>query len=233
MSQQDPELRNLILEHIGRYRISFLPTLERVFGELGSVRSEIVSLKKSGLIKTCGPNDGYGSILGGYTAYQLTPKGTTHAGVSRKRSKKLNENALEASFRLLWLCCMNKRRYARLEEVHLTQLFGHPLKSKDCPYCIEAKGKRTVYRVRFLGENSNDDNALLETRHDLIAASKIDTVDEFVRHRRYGNLLAVSKSERRKRIEDRIRKKSLKSLGTVRVEIVPDLAELREAFRAG
>ena len=233
VTQHQPELRELILEHIARYRITFQPTLERVFGEFGSIRSEIASLKRDGLIKALGPKNGYRSLLGGYTAYQLTPIGAKAIGASPKRAKKLNENALESSFRLLWLCCMSKRRYSHLTQAHVTKLFENPLKSKDCPYCIEPTGKRTVYLVRLLGERSEDDYALRETRKDLVAVSKIATARDFVEHGRYGNLIAVSKPERKKRIEERVKARSLKDLGRVRIEIVPDLAEIKDAFRAG
>ncbi len=230
---QQLDLRDLVLEHIGRYRISFLPVLERVFGEVGSVRSVIHALKNDGLLRSYGTDDGYRSLLGGYTAYQLTVPGAAQVGVSPKRAKRLNENALESSFRLLWLCCMVERRYARLSEEHLVKLFDSPLNSKDCPYCIELNGKRTVYRIRLLGEHSDDGYALRQARKDLVAATETPALGEFVKHGRYGNLLVVSKPERRKRLEERVKARKLKSLGHVRIEIAPDLAQLKEAFRAG
>lgn len=223
------DLATLILEHIGRYRLSFLPVMDRVFADVGNVRGTVGQLQKEGLIAARGRAEGYGSILGGYTAYQITAKGAKQAGFTGKRSKKLNENGLEISFRILWLCCMGAVRYRRLEDRHLVQLFGDPLKSKNCPYCMELEGTR-IYRIRLLGQESDDEYALRETRKDLIACGDKPVVSEFCQHGRYGNLLVVSKPERRRRLEERLNKQGLKELGHVRVAQVPDLAEIKGAF---
>ncbi len=225
------DLRALILEHIGRYRISFLPVMERVFAGLGDVKGTVQKLQKAGLITALGRTAGYGSIFGGYTAYQTTAKGAKQAGFTVKRAKKLEENALEISFRILWLCCMGKPRYRRLEERHLVQLFGHPLKSKNGYYCMEMKGERRVYRIRLIGQESDDEYALRETRKDLVECGELPILKEFCQHARYGNLLVVSKPERRRRLEERVNKQGLKQLGHVRVAQVPDLAEIGGAFR--
>ncbi len=224
------DLGALILEHIGRYRISFLPVMERVYGGLGNVKGTVQKLQKAGLITARGRDAGYGSLLGGYTAYQVTAKGARQAGHTEKRAKELNENGLEISFRVLWLCCMGTPRYRQLEEMHLKQLFGHPLKSKFCPYAMEMDGENRVYRIRLLGQDSKDDHALRETREDLMECGKLPILKEFCEHGRYGNLLVVSKPERRRRLEERINKQGLKTLGHVRVALVPDLAEIKGAF---
>jgi len=223
------DLGALILEHIGRYRISFLPVMERVYGGLGNVKGAVQKLQKAGLITARGSKAGYGSILGGYTAYQVTAKGATQAGFTVKRAKKLEENALEISFRILWLCCMGNPRYRRLEEIHLKQLFDAPL-TKNGYYCMEMEGDHRVYRIRLLGQDSKDDHALRETRDDLMECGKLPILKEFCQHGRYGNLLVVSKPERRRRLEERINKQGLKTLGHVRVALVPDLAEIKGAF---
>ena len=69
------DLKELILDHIGRYRLSFLPVMQRVYGELGNVSPVVRQLQKDGLIVARNKNNGYGSILGGYTGYQITVKG--------------------------------------------------------------------------------------------------------------------------------------------------------------
>jgi len=224
------DLGALVLEHIGRYRISFLPVMERVFAGLGDVKGTVQKFQKAGLITALGRTAGFGSILGGFTAYQLTAKGANQVGYTEKRAKKLNENGLEISFRVLWLCCMGTIRYRRLEETHLMQLFGHPLKSKNGNYCMELDGESRVYRIRLLGQESKDEYVLRETRKDLTECGGLPLVKEFCQHGRYGNLLVVSKPERRRRLEERVNKQGLKLLGHVRVAQVPDLAEIKGAF---
>ena len=223
------DLGALILEHIGRYRISFLPVMERVYADLGNVRGTVRKLQKAGLITALGPKAGYASIFGGYTAYQTTAKGATQAGFTVKRAAKLQDNKLEISFRILWLCCMGDPRYRRLEERHLVQLFKDPL-TKNGYYCMEMEGERRVYRIRLIGQQSKDDHALKETRDDLMKCSELPVLKEFCQHGRYGNLLVVSKPERRRRLEERVNKQGLKQLGHVRVALVPDLAEIKGAF---
>lgn len=223
------DLGALILDHIGRYRISFLPVMERVYGGLGNVKGTVQKLQKAGLITARGSKAGYGSILGGYTAYQTTAKGATQAGFTVKRAAILQDSKLEISFRILWLCCMGKPRYSRLEERHLMQLFKVPL-TRNGYYCMEAEGEHRVYRIRLLGQEAKDDYALRETREDLMECGKLPILKEFCEHGRYGNLLVVSKPERRRRLEERINKQGLKTLGHVRVALVPDLAEIKGAF---
>lgn len=223
------DLGVLILEHIGRYRISFLPVMERVYGGLGNVKGTVQKLQKAGLVTARGRKAGYGSILGGYTAYQVTAKGATQAGFTVKRAALLKDNKLEISFRILWLCCMGNPRYRRLEERHLKQLFDAPL-TKNGYYCMEMEGEHRVYRIRLLGQESKDDYALKETRDDLMECGTLPILKEFCEHSRYGNLLVVSKPERRRRLEERINKQGLKTLGHVRVALVPDLAEIKGAF---
>lgn len=224
-------LPDLVLEHIGRYRISFMNVMDKVFDGQGDVVGAIRQLKAAKHIKPLGRAEGYGTVLGGFTAYQLSPQGAAHAGFTVKRAKKLNENTLELSFRVLWLCCMSKDRFARLDEHHVTKLFDHPLKSKDCPYCIETSGKRRVYRIRLLGADSADDYALRETRKDLLECAEIPVLKDFVEHGRFGTILVVSKPERRKRLEERIQAQKLKDLGHVRVALVPDLNQIKEVLR--
>lgn len=224
------DLGALILEHIGRYRISFLPVMERVYGGLGNVKGAVQKLQKAGLVTARGRDAGYGSLLGGYTAYQVTAKGAKQAGVTVKRAKPLGETELEISFRNLWLCCMGNPRYRFLEERHLVQLFKHPLKSRTVHYCMELDGENRVYRIRLIGQESDDEYALRETRKDLAECGGLPIVKEFCEHGRYGNLLVVSKPERRRRLEERINKQGLKTLGHVRVALVPDLAEIKGVF---
>ena len=223
------DLGALILEHIGRYRISFLPVMERVYGGLGNVKGAVQKLQKAGLITARGPKSGYGSILGGYTAYQVTAKGATQAGFTVKRAVLLKDNKLEISFRILWLCCMSDPRYRRLEESHLKQLFNDPL-TRNGYYCMEMDGHHRIYRIRLLGQDSKDDHALRETREDLMECGKRPILNEFCQYGRYGNLLVVSKPERRRRLEERINKQGLKEFGHVRVALVPDLAEIKGVF---
>lgn len=225
------DLGSLILEHIGRYRISFLPVMERVYGGLGNVKGTIQKLQKAGLITARGREAGYGSILGGYTAYQVTAKGAKQIGVTVKRAKLLSETELEISFRILWLCCMGNPRYRFLEERHLVQLFNHPLKSRTVHYCMEMEREHRVYRIRLIGQESDDDYALSQIRKDLTECGELPIVKEFCQYGRYGNLLVVSKPERRRRLEERVNKQGLKELGHVRVAQVPDLNEIGGAFR--
>lgn len=226
------KLSDLLLEHIGRYRISFLKVMEKIYGGQGDVAGAVQALKKAKLIKPLGKNEGFGSALGNHTAYQLTKIGTARSGVPDKRSKGLTEKTLEPSFRVLWLCCMGEERFARLDEPQLQELFDSPLGARCNNYCIEIGGKRRVYRIRLLGADSTDEYALRETRKDLLECAEVPILKDFVEHGRYGNILVVSKPERLKRLEDRIGAQGLKKLGHVRVALVPDLNEIGEAFRA-
>lgn len=224
-------LPDLLLEHIGRYRISFSKVMEKVFDGQGDVAGAVRALKEAKLIKPLGKLEGFGSALGNHIAYQLTTTGAARTGITTKRTKKLNEITLEHSFRVLWLCCMGKDRFAQLSECHLLKLFENPLGVKNSSYCIEIEGKRRVYRIRLLGTNSDDAYALRETRKDLLECADVPILKDFVEHGRYGNILLVSKPERRKRLEERIGVQGLKNLGHVRVALVPDLNQIKEAMR--
>jgi len=224
-------LPDLLLEHIGRYRISFLKVMEEVYGDQGDVAGAIRALKRDNLVKPLGKTEGFGSALGNHTAYQLTKTGTARAGVTERRAKPLDDKTLEPSFRVLWLCCMGKERFARLGELQLKLLFDSPLGAKNNPYCMEIDGKRRIYRIRLLSAASTDEYALRETRKDLLECAEAPKLKDFVECGRYGNILVVSKPERRKRLEERIGVQGLKNLGHVRVALVPDLNQIAEVMR--
>lgn len=223
-------LDELLLEHIGRYRISFPKIMQKVFDGQGDVSATLRTLTKDNSIKSLGTREGYGNVLGGHTAYQLTAQGAARVGMSNKRAKKLNENTLEQSFRVLWLCCMGDAQFSCLMEKHLLQLFGSELGARNNAYCIERNGKRRVYKIRLLGLKSKDAYALRETEKDLLESADTPGLKEFVEHGRYGNLIVVSQPEHRKRLEENIRKRKLCELGHVRTALVPDLNEIREAL---
>lgn len=232
--QADEMLPNLLLEHIGRFRISFAKVMERVFDGQGDIAGAIRTLKEAKRIKSLGRSEGYGTVFGGYTAYQITPQGAAHAGFSVRRSKTFSPTALESHFRVLWLCCMGEDRFARLEEHHVRKLFDHPLNSKDCPYCMEIgdmRRIRRVYRVRLLGADSADDYAIRDTRNDMQEYGALPVVKDFVEHGRFGTMLVVSMPERRKRLEERLQAERLKECGHVRIAQVPDLNQIKEVLR--
>ncbi len=226
------KLSELLLEHIGRYRISFLKVMEKVYGGQGAVAGAVQALEEANLIKPLGKKEGFGSALANHTAYQLTTTGAARIGITERRAKKLTENTLEPSFRVLWLCCMGEERFARLGEAQLKELFNSPLGAKCNNYCIEIGGNRRVYRIRLLSAESTDERILRETRKDLLECAEVPILKDFVEHGRYGNLLVVSKPERCKRLEERISKQGLRNLGQVRVALVPDLNGIGGAFRA-
>jgi len=224
-------LSALLLDHIGKYRISFLKVMERIYGGEGDVSATVQSLVKRKLIKPLGKAEGFGSVLGSHVAYQLTKAGAAQAGITDKRTKKLNEITLGSSFRVLWLCCMGQDRFALLTEKHLLKLFESPLSVKNNAYCIEIAEKPRVYRIRPVSATSSDAYVLRATREDLQDCAEIPILKEFVEHGRYGNLLMASKPERCKRLEERINAQGLKNLGHVRVVQVPDLNQVKEVMR--
>lgn len=224
-------LAELVLEHISRYRISFPKVMAKVFEGQGNVSGAVRGLKKEKLIKPLGRDQGFGSVLGQLTAYQITPQGATRVGVTPKRSNELNEKTLEHSFRVLWLCCMGETRFSRLRESHLIKLLGSPLGARNNSYCMEMAGKRRIYRIRLLSAQSKNDHILRETRKDLLECADVPVLKDFVSQGHYGNILVVSRPERRKQLEERIGAQGLKKLGHVRVVQVPDLNEIGGAFR--
>lgn len=236
------DLPALLLEHIGRYRVSFKPLMNRVYGHLGDVEKALNKLQRDRLVvaltsgkipqnsKKQKESVSYTSIFGKVVPYQVTAKGAEKTGKTPHRAKKLAVSNLEISCRVVWVCCMGETRYSLLEEFHLEQLVGDPLRSRYCPYVLELGGKKRLYLVRLIGQNSKNAYALGKTQEDLLACSDIPGVREFCEHGRYGNLLVVSKPERRKLLEQEINRNGLKELGHVRVAMAPDLAEMREAL---
>lgn len=229
--ESNQNLQDLLLEHIGRYRISFLKVMEKIYGGVGDVAGAIRALKEANLIKSLGKAQGFGSALGNHTAYQLTRIGVPQAAVSKKRAKPLDAQTLEPSFRVLWLCCMGATRFARLDERHLKKLLGTPLSARCSAYCMEIEGDRRIYRIRLVSAESTDESALRETRKDLLRCAEDPILKARLKPGQYGNILAVSKPERRKRLQEMIEAKGLRHLGHVRVELVPDLNQIAEVMR--
>lgn len=111
----------LILEHIGRYTVSIRRVMEDLFFDGRSCGNALNRLADKQLIQRIED-----SLEGGYSYYQLTPKGAKALGLPPNRGTSKRETALAQNLAALWFSCRPGVRRKRLSDRELGTLFGAP-----------------------------------------------------------------------------------------------------------
>ena len=142
-----------MLSHLGIYRVSFRPILDKVVQR--DSEDLIQQIRKKGLIES-------EDILPGLTYYRLTAEGAIQAGIRGDRAEPLTDD-LPAAIAVLWFCFMGKRRRVRvdLNDARAASFKREFLakKSANLPvHCIEPledkdRPQQIVYRVYTPGSN--------------------------------------------------------------------------------
>ena len=170
--------RQAILAHIGRYRFSIRPVIEKLFFAEKSCDNVLRAMMKDDLIiarphteesavsllnseestvprpDTEEPRKGM-LIPGGYKYYQLTLKAANFLSLPSSLTNPPGPASIDKHLAILWFCCMGQNRLNLLDSHHLVKLFGEEDGSTssilDGSYCIELEGTHRVFRIFALG----------------------------------------------------------------------------------
>jgi hypothetical protein len=118
-----------VLEHIGRYRLTFQEVVAHLFCEGKSPQKLLDGLRlpRTGSMHTM-PDEPLVEVRTGYggnrRAYKLTVAGTRAARLHIGRAKDLGSESLPTHLAILGFCCMRGERRVLLEKSELAALFG-------------------------------------------------------------------------------------------------------------
>jgi hypothetical protein len=144
-----PETDELILDHLGRYVISIRSVIEHLFFGGGSCGSTLTRLADRQLIQRVTK-----SFEGGYSYYQLTPKGAKSRGLPPNRGLPKNETAIAQNLAALWFACRAEVPRLRLNDDELNTLFGAP-EGGNTIHVAQSGIEPTVFRLFVPGEGTS------------------------------------------------------------------------------
>ena len=209
------EFDTALLEHVGRYRISFRCIMERLFGQNSSPTPHIKKLARAKLIA---------SDQGGkseYAVWHLTYSGCRAAGVPKDRAEVLQrERSLPEAFKVLWLCCVHEPKLTRLDDAHVRGLLGDDITTRNRVYCADTDDYR-LWRVHIPSDRTAVESVLKNIREDYRALKKLPGSEKFFRTRRYGSLILVTKEQRANRFKLHLKECDLHKTGPVKNAVVP------------
>lgn len=218
-----------ILKHVGLYRISLRPVLERALFDGRSCGNVMHRLIDSGYIQF------RKGLPGNYNYYQLSAAGAGVLGLPRSRADVFGPQALHAHLGILWFCFMDKMRRYRLEDERMEQLLGPKAPPGD--HCLEEGTPPRIFHVYAPGPATKLRNVVRQVVARIGRIRAHEKTRDWLRARSYAFLVLVETEERSRALkkilndarDDRGR---LSEQAYIRVATVPGFQLLKESLRA-
>lgn len=217
---------DLILSHIGLYRLSLRRTLERLFFNGKAVACDNVLRR---LIA-----DGRVQCVKGLphriSYYQLTRAEALRRGLPPNRAGRLRAQALQQHLGVLWFCCMGPTPRVRLEPSQLERInAGLPAWPQVC-HCAERGDKPTLYRVVVLGPQARPFDLLARLSKQLSAEQDHPELGALARTGFRAVAILADQPARVAAIEAAIKRRRLRDLSPTIVEFAPSVQTLASAL---
>ncbi len=222
-------LQRRVLEHIGRYRLTFQEVVSALFCGGGNPQKVLTQLRDQGLL---GIQKGFG---GNRAAYILTPLGAAALGVSRRRADTLGPEAMPVHLAILSFCTLCQRARVRLMESEAQDLLGAtpPGRYHAAEYGRQA---HRVYDLYVPGPATALIDVISRTRAHIQRVRDIAELQPWINHEMYVHAILVETDGRRAEIEAALDDAviddcPLREAGAALAVQVPGIAELEEALR--
>ncbi|MBI1349407.1 hypothetical protein GC163_24335 [bacterium] len=212
-----PDLDDLdytLLEHIGRYRISFRCVMERLFSPGSSLSSRLKKLKTAKLIANGqeGKSD--------FAAWHLTLSGTRVAAVPKDRAEILKrERSLPEAFKILWLCCIAEPTLTRLDDAHVAQILGDQVITRNRFYCANIEDYR-LWRIHVPSDRTSVESVLTKIRLDYGEVRALPLAANLLKARKYGSMILVTKPQRANRFKLHLRESGHDKTAPIKTAVV-------------
>ncbi len=186
-----------ILHHVGLYRITLRPVLERLFFAGTSCGNVVQRLRQHGYLRT-------GKLPGNISYYQLTPSAATTIGLPVSRGTVFRAQALQQHLSILYFCCMQDTRRYRIENEQLSQSFQeHPPQGDHC--IEETPNRKRLYHLYVPAPNTSIRNIIREIRHDFRQAIANSGVRPWIAGRMYAFAVLVDTPQRRSTVREQLK----------------------------
>lgn len=178
----------LILDHIGRYRLSLRPVLDHLFftGDSSGCGNVLNRLMRDNYIRA---REGLPKRR---RYYQLTRRGA-EGRVPLDRCRLLRGQTLRSCLGILWFCCMTDGARRRLEIHELERIFDPP---PTGPHCGERGQVNRIYRVRVVGTKTRPNTLVQSLRQLIREAHATPKLGAWLQNRNYGFAVLAERKER-------------------------------------
>ncbi|TWT44356.1 hypothetical protein RAS1_07700 [Phycisphaerae bacterium RAS1] len=234
-SGERQDLGRQILDHIGRYRLTFQEILGALFFDGGNPQKTLNELRNDGLIES---QPGFG---GNRRAYKLTGKGVATAKARRRAADHLGSEALETTVAILSFCFLKQRSRVLLLPKERDDLLGTPEKAKIGRYhCLECGvHAKCVHHIYAPETVTSAGDMLTQTRAHLNRAFAVPELAPWLQHRRYVHTVLVEQPSLEADFNalldesefDEHDRRPIRDVALIRVERVPMQSGLEEALR--
>jgi len=220
---------NKILRHIGLYRITLRPVLERLYFAGRSSGNVLQRLRDDGYIAGA-------KLPGRVSYYRLSCKGVQHLQLPLSRATAFGAQALQTHLGILWFCCMGETRRFRTEGESLSKLF--PGNAPKGEHCVEQGDRQRLYQVYVPGPDTPVRRIVRELRKRFHEARLDASVERWMDGRLYAFATLVDTDKRRKALRAALKSapegdQPLISHAYFRVEVVPGIRTIKDAFGNG
>ena len=212
-----------ILDHIGLYRLSIRPIIERLFFDEKNCGNVIQRLLDQNRIQS---REGLPRRM---RYYQLSPNEAKSRGIPVHRTQPFGSQALNHHLAVLWFCNMGSQPRHLLEKQEQEKRFPEDLPAGA--YCIERSpdGHR-LYRFK-IGSSDTDDTSLIRwLRHEITASSKSEALMQPMKTRQFGFGVLVDTTTRVTALQQTIEESSLAEDAFIFVEFAPSHLTLHTAL---
>lgn len=216
----DAERDERILAHIGRYRVTLRPVLDRLFfgADSSGCGNVLARMLQAGSIRSR-------VLTGRLCYYQLTEKGAA-GRVPEGRSREIRGQALRGDLSILWFCCMQDVRRQRLEQAETAKLFPE---LRRVPHVVEPGEPKVLFRIRVVGPRTKPGQIVREIRRHVFAAREAEdgSLAAWIEKRYYAFAVLAERPERVQAIRRAAQRAGLDK--TVRIDVV----EVPDRHRVG
>lgn len=220
-----------ILRHIGLYRITVRPVLERLFFPDTEPGSVLQRLRESRLIVAK-------KLKRTISYYQLTPAGANATGIRNTRADPLGPSALHHHLAILWFCTMDGTERYRVEHENLTE-HGIPRPPRTGEHCVEIgpQGRSRILQVYVPDCSTDPDRVRRRLKEATQKALADSTLRGLIKARQYGFAVLVDLESRRQSTRElvertRLRGKPLSAHAHFQVNLAPAPATVEQYFAA-
>jgi len=219
-----------ILQHVGLYRISLRPVLQRLFFGDANPGAVLQRLREEGWLRT-------GKLPRNVSYYQLTGKAAGYLDLPLSRATPFGAQALLGHLATLWFCCMQQTPRYRVDEDKLDRLFPQGAPSGD--HCVEGGApKSRVYRVCVPNAEARIRNIVRQARTIYRRAIAVPGLGRWVADHRYAFAILVEMQERKSALKDALQAayegaRPLTAHAYFRIEVVPGFRTISRAFEGG
>ena len=221
---EGPSRDDRLMDHLGLYRISLRPIVERLFFDgknSGNVIQRLLNQKRiqsrSGLPRRM-------------RYYQLSAAEAKTRGFPVGRTEPFGSQALNTHLGVLWFCCAGETRRHLVEPDDLQRQFGEGLPSG--PHAVEQDyAMHRLWRLRVAAAEAEDNSLIRWLRKEMAALSRHSQLATPLRTRQYAFMLLVDTKTRVPALEQSILEAGLTEDALIQVEFAPSHLTLAEAVK--